>query len=83
MASALEPTPGTTILDTTVLVDAERHGPMVLDHLMEDEDDVAIAAISVAELSVGVELAIRWSVDQAGRRSSPAYWIVSRSRLRR
>jgi tRNA(fMet)-specific endonuclease VapC len=29
----------------------------VLDHLIDDEDDVAIAAISVAELAVGVELA--------------------------
>jgi tRNA(fMet)-specific endonuclease VapC len=29
----------------------------VLDRLIDDEDDVAIAAISVAELAVGVELA--------------------------
>jgi tRNA(fMet)-specific endonuclease VapC len=39
------------------LVDAEREGPGVLDRLIDDEDDVAIAAISVAELAVGVELA--------------------------
>lgn len=29
----------------------------MLDRLVDDEDDVAIAAISVAELAVGVELA--------------------------
>ncbi len=45
------------ILDTTVLVDAEREGVAVLDGLISDEDDVAIAAISVAELVVGGELA--------------------------
>lgn len=39
------------------MVDAEREGPVVLDRLVGDEDDVAIAAISVAELAVGVELA--------------------------
>jgi tRNA(fMet)-specific endonuclease VapC len=47
------------ILDTTVLVDAEREGVGVLDELIGDEDDVAIAAISVAELVVGSELADR------------------------
>jgi len=40
-----------------VLVAAERDGTGVLDRLVGDEDDVAIAAISVAELAVGVELA--------------------------
>lgn len=44
------------MLDTTFLVDAERAGND-LDRMIRDEDDVAIAAISVAELSVGVELA--------------------------
>jgi tRNA(fMet)-specific endonuclease VapC len=44
------------ILDTTVLIDAEREAS-ALDRVVEDEDDVAIAAITVAELSVGVELA--------------------------
>jgi tRNA(fMet)-specific endonuclease VapC len=39
------------------LVDAEREGGAVLDRLVGDEDDVAIAAITVAELAVGVELA--------------------------
>lgn len=47
------------ILDTTVLVDAERDGGTVLDRFVDDDDDVAIAAISVAELTVGVELADR------------------------
>lgn len=44
------------ILDTTVLVTAER-GSTRLDELLEDDDDVAIAAITAAELLVGVELA--------------------------
>lgn len=39
-----------------MLVDAERGGDD-LDALMEDDDDVAIAAITVAELHVGVLLA--------------------------
>ena len=50
------------ILDTTVLVDAEREGLGALDELIGDEDDVAIAAISVAELVVGA---------RAGRRKAP------------
>jgi tRNA(fMet)-specific endonuclease VapC len=44
------------MLDTTVLVTAERHGA-ALDQVIADEDDVAIAAITAAELLVGVELA--------------------------
>ena len=45
------------ILDTTVLVDAERGGTGALGRLIGDTDDVAIAAITVAELAVGIELA--------------------------
>lgn len=41
-----------------ILIDAERHGE-VLDRLIGDEDDVAIAAVTAAELLVGVELADR------------------------
>lgn len=44
------------LLDTTFLIDAERT-PAVLDELIEDDDDAAIAAITVAELQVGVLLA--------------------------
>jgi tRNA(fMet)-specific endonuclease VapC len=44
------------ILDTTVLVTAER-GSARLDDVLENDDDVAIAAITAAELLVGVELA--------------------------
>ena len=44
------------ILDTTVVVAGER-GRLRLDDLIGDEDDVAVAAITVAELLVGVELA--------------------------
>jgi tRNA(fMet)-specific endonuclease VapC len=43
------------LLDTTFLIDAKRSNS-ILDELIEDEDDVAIAAITVAELQVGVEL---------------------------
>ncbi len=44
------------LLDTTFLVDAERggYGP---DELIGDDDDVAIAAVTVAELRVGILLA--------------------------
>jgi len=44
------------ILDTTALVRAERGGTR-LEQLLDDDDDVAIAAITAAELLVGVELA--------------------------
>lgn len=44
------------LLDTTFLIDAER-GAADLDDLIGDDDDVAIAAITLAELTVGVELA--------------------------
>lgn len=51
------------ILDTTILIDVERN-LQALDELIGDEDDVAIAAVTVAELLVGVELA-----DRSRRRS--------------
>ncbi|MFF0864549.1 PIN domain-containing protein [Nonomuraea sp. NPDC003560] len=44
------------ILDTGVLIAAER-GRTAIDAVVGDTDDVAIAAITVAELLVGVELA--------------------------
>ena len=44
------------ILDTGVLIRAER-GRARLDRALDDADDVAVAAITVAELLVGVELA--------------------------
>lgn len=44
------------IVDTGVLVDVER-GNRQLDDVIADEDDVAIAAITLAELEVGVRLA--------------------------
>jgi tRNA(fMet)-specific endonuclease VapC len=44
------------ILDTTVFIDTERRGRQ-LNRLIADEDDVAIAAVTAAELLVGVELA--------------------------
>ncbi|MDE3204393.1 MAG: PIN domain-containing protein [Acidobacteriota bacterium] len=44
------------LLDTTFLVDADR-SRSTLDHLIADDDDAVIAAITVAELLVGVHLA--------------------------
>ncbi len=44
------------LLDTTFLIDAER-AAVDVDDLIHEDDDVAIAAITVAELVVGVELA--------------------------
>ena len=44
------------LLDTTFLIDAERSGEF-LDEWIEDDDEAAIAAITVAELRVGVLLA--------------------------
>lgn len=55
------------ILDTGVIIAAERSG-RVLNQLISDADDVAIAAISVAELLVGVELA-----DESRRASRAAF----------
>jgi len=44
------------LLDTTFLIDVERGG-IDLDAAIADDDDVAIAAITLAELRVGVLLA--------------------------
>ena len=46
------------LLDTTFLVDADR-SKASLDDLIADDDEIAIAAITVAELLVGVLLADR------------------------
>jgi tRNA(fMet)-specific endonuclease VapC len=43
------------LLDTTFLIDAERSGEG-LEELISDEDDVAIAAVTLAELRVGALL---------------------------
>jgi tRNA(fMet)-specific endonuclease VapC len=55
------------ILDTTILIDAERHGT-ALDDLVGDEDDVAMAAVTIAELLLGVELG-----DQRRRKTRERY----------
>jgi tRNA(fMet)-specific endonuclease VapC len=47
---------GRLILDTTILIAAERDEGD-LEQAIGDDDDVAIAAITAAELLVGVELA--------------------------
>lgn len=44
------------ILDTTVLIDADRDG-VGLDDLVDDRDSVSIAAVTYAELLHGVEMA--------------------------
>lgn len=44
------------LLDTTFLIDTERN-ELDLDGVIDDEDDVAVAAITMAELLAGVEVA--------------------------
>ncbi|QDP97848.1 type II toxin-antitoxin system VapC family toxin [Microlunatus elymi] len=44
------------ILDTGILINSERGGPP-LQEVIEDDDDLVIAAITVAELRTGIELA--------------------------
>ncbi|HEX6780643.1 MAG TPA: PIN domain-containing protein [Solirubrobacterales bacterium] len=58
------------ILDTTVLVDAERNGAALAESI-DDGDDVAIAAITVAELKVGVQLA------RGGRRGKRERFVAA------
>ncbi|HUY85897.1 MAG TPA: PIN domain-containing protein [Acidimicrobiales bacterium] len=43
------------LFDTTFLIDADRSGS-ALDEFIDDEDDVAISAVTIAELGVGVAL---------------------------
>ena len=54
------------VLDTNVLIDAERDNE-ALEQRIGDEDDVAMAAITAAELLVGVELADRRRRDDRQR----------------
>lgn len=46
------------LFDTTFLIDTERSGDE-LDDVVDDDDDVAIAAVTIAELRVGALLATR------------------------
>ncbi len=55
------------ILDTTIFIDAERRGRQ-LNRLIADQDDVAMAAVTAAELLVGIELA-----DDARRPTRAAF----------
>lgn len=55
------------LFDTTFLVDGERTG-VELDDVIDDQDDVAVAAITIAELRVGVLLA-----DHRHRATRSAY----------
>ena len=55
------------ILDTTILIAAERP-TAAIEQVVADEDDVVIAAITAAELLVGVELA-----DRRHKRSRRAF----------
>ncbi len=61
------------LLDTTFLIDAERD-ETGLDDVISDEDDVSIAAVTVAELLVGVKLA---STRHRAHRESYVDAIVS------
>ncbi len=55
------------ILDTTILIAAERSSAAI-EQVVADEDDVVIAAITAAELLAGVELA-----DRRHKRSRRAF----------
>jgi tRNA(fMet)-specific endonuclease VapC len=57
------------IIDTGVLVDAERGRTGFID-VVADDDDVVIAAITVAELCTGIELA------SEGHRAGRAEFLV-------
>ena len=58
------------ILDTSVLIDAERGGD-ALAEVIDDDDDVAVAAVTVAELMVGVQMA------KGGRRSKRERFVAA------
>ncbi len=52
------------MFDTTFLIDAERSS-VALDDIIDDDDDVTMAAISIAELRVGVLLSTdKWRVSR-------------------
>jgi len=61
------------LLDTTFLIDADRSGSS-LDEVIADDDDVAIAAITIAELRVGALLGTRKRTgpEAKARPGSPA-----------
>jgi tRNA(fMet)-specific endonuclease VapC len=58
------------ILDTTILIDAERGGNSLTEAL-DDNDDVAVATITVAELRVGVQMA------KGARRTKRAQFVTA------
>ncbi|HSJ44822.1 MAG TPA: hypothetical protein VK923_09095 [Euzebyales bacterium] len=64
------------LLDTTVLIDAERD-PAAVDEVIADDDDTAIAAVTVAELQVGASLATA-ADGRPARRTSTPWWPWSR-----
>lgn len=64
------------ILDTTVLIDAERDNE-ALEQRIGDEDDVAMAAVTAAELLVGVELADRRRRDRREQYVTDVFKTVS------
>jgi tRNA(fMet)-specific endonuclease VapC len=65
------------ILDTTVLIAAER-ARRGLTEALGDEDDVAIAAVTAAELLVGVELA---HARRRGRRKAFVQAVLTEVRV--
>lgn len=63
------------LLDTRFLIDVERGG-VEIGQVIADDDDVAIAAITLAELRVGVLLA-----DEGRRAARSAFFDAVRSGL--
>ncbi|HOY82487.1 MAG TPA: PIN domain-containing protein [Rhodoglobus sp.] len=63
------------ILDTSILIAAER-SEVELDHIIEDDDDVVIAAVTAAELLTGVELAVGVHRDRRAKRVHSFFEVV-------
>ena len=63
------------ILDTSILIAAER-SEVELDQVIEDDDDVVIAAVTAAELLTGVELAVGAHRDRRSKRVQSFFEVV-------
>ena len=63
------------ILDTSVLIAAER-SDLDLDQIIDDNDDVVVAAVTAAELLTGVELAVGVHRDRRAQRVESFFEVV-------
>ena len=63
------------ILDTSILIAAER-SEVDLDEIIDDGEDVVIAAVTAAELLTGVELAVGAHRDRRAKRVHSLFGVV-------